>query len=93
MASFLMIAREDGVVASSEFLWLKVVDRRLWDMLNSVGRQTPFAEVGGPFAHWKAEHALKRKALVPMVDEAIRALEIAVREVKLSPKELQELKP
>lgn len=93
LASLLVLAREDGVVASSEFLWVKVVDRRLWYMLNCVGRQTPFSEVGGPFAHWKAELALKRKALVPMVDEAIKALEIAVREVKLSPKELQELKP
>lgn len=93
MASLLKAARDDGVVASSEFLWLKTVDRRMWYMLNCVGRQTPFAEVGGSFAHWRAEDAMGRRSLVPMIDEAIKALEIAVKEVKLSPNELKELEP
>lgn len=93
MASLLQEAREDGVVPSSEFLWLKPIDRRLWYMLNCVGRQTPFSEVAGPFAHWRAEQSMGRRSLVPMIDEAIKALEVAVKEVKLSPKELQELKP
>lgn len=91
LASLLQKSREDGVVPSSEFLWLKPIDRRLWYMLNCVGRQTPFAEVAGPFAHWKAEKAMGRRSLVPMIDEAIKALEIAVKEVKLSPREMQEL--
>ena len=81
------------MVPSSEFLWLKTVDRRLWYMLNCIGRQTPYAEVGGPFAHWRAEQAMGRRSLVPMIDEAIRALEIAIKEIKLSPKELQGLQP
>ena len=93
IASLIQHAREDGVVPSSEFLWLKTVDRRLWYMLNCVGRQTPYAEVAGPFAHWRAEQAMGRRSLVPMIDEAINALEIAVKEVKLSPKELQGLQP
>lgn len=93
IASLLEGARQDGVVPSAEFLWLKTIDRRLWYMLNSVGRQTPFPEVGGPFAHWKAEKAMGRRSLVPMIDEAIKALEIAIKEIKLSPKVMQELKP
>lgn len=93
MASLLEAAREDGVVPTSEFLWLKPIDRRLWYMLNCVGRQTPFAEVAGPFAHWRAEKVMSRRSLVPMIDEAIKALEVAVKEVKLTPKELQELEP
>ena len=93
MATLLKGAREDGVFATSEFLWLKKVDRRLWYMMNCVGRQTPFAEVAGPFAHWRAEQVMGRRCLVPMIDEAIKALEIAIKEVKLSPKEMQELKP
>ncbi len=93
MASLLEGARDDGVVPSSEFLWLKVVDRRLWYMLNCVGRQTPFSEVGGPFAHWKAEKEIGRRSLLPMIDEAIKALEMAVKEVKLTPKEIKELQP
>ncbi|HAU1152136.1 TPA: type IVB secretion system coupling complex protein DotM/IcmP [Legionella pneumophila] len=93
IASLLEAAREDGVVPSSEFLWLKPVDRRLWYMLNCVGRQTPYSEVAGPFAHWKAEKEMGRRSLVPMIDEAIRALEIAVKEVKLSPRQMEELEP
>ncbi len=92
MASLLYKARDDGVMASADFLWLKTVDRRAWYMLNSVGRQTPYVEVGAPFAHWKAELALKRKSIVPMIDEAIKALELAVKEVKLTDKELGALK-
>lgn len=93
MGSLLKASRDDGVVPSAEFLWLKTVDRRLWYMLNCVGRQTSFAEVGGPFAHWRAEQVMKRRALVPMIDEAIKALEVAIKEIKLTPSEMQELKP
>jgi intracellular multiplication protein IcmP len=93
MASLLAGARDDGVVPSSEFLWLKPVDRRLWYMLNCIGRQTPYAEVGGPFAHWRAEKEMGRRSLVPMIDEAIRALEIAIKEIKLTPRQMQELQP
>ncbi|OGV46995.1 MAG: phosphoesterase [Legionellales bacterium RIFCSPHIGHO2_12_FULL_42_9] len=93
IASLLEAARADGVVPSAEFLWLKFVDRRLWYMLNCVGRQTPFAEVSGPFAHWRAEKVLGRRSLVPMIDEAIKALEIAIKDVKLSEEVLQGLKP
>ena len=93
MASLLLASREDGVMPSADFLWLKVVDRRMWYMLNCVGRQTPFVEVGGPFAHWVAERTTGRRSLAPMIDEAIRALEVAVKEIKLSPKELQGLEP
>ena len=93
LASLLEASREDGVVPTAEFLWLKPIDRRLWYMLNSIGRQTPFCEVGGPFAHWRAEKAMGRRCLVPMIDEAIKALEIAIKEVKLTPKEMQELEP
>lgn len=93
MASLIEASREDGVVPTAEFLWLRPLDRRLWYMLNSIGRQTPFAEVGGPFAHWRAEKEMGRRSLVPMIDEAIKALESAVKEVKLTPKEMRELEP
>ncbi len=93
MTSLLVSARDDGVVPSSEFLWLKVIDRRLWYVLNCVGRQTPFSEVAGPFAHWRAEIELGRRSLVPMIDEAIRALEIAIKEIKLTPRQMGELEP
>ncbi len=87
MASMLQTAREDGVQSSSDFLWLKPVDRKLWYMLNTVGRQTPFVEVAGPFAHWTAEKLMGRRLLVPMVEEATNALEIALKEIVYHPDE------
>lgn len=93
LASLIEEARKDGVVPCAEFIWLKPVDRRLWYMLNCVGRQTPFAEVAGPFAHWRAEKLLNRRSLSPMIDEAVTALETAIKEVKLTEKQLKELEP
>jgi intracellular multiplication protein IcmP len=87
MASMLLLAREDGVLATADFLWLKPVDRSLWFMLNSVGRQTPFTEVSGPFAHWLAERKIGRKLNVPMIEEAVNALESALKEIIYVPDE------
>lgn len=81
MASMLEVARTDGVLATAEFLWLKPVDRRLWYALNSVGRQTPVVEIAGLFAHWLAEKKLQRPLRIPMVKEAVVALEACVKEI------------
>lgn len=84
-ASLILKAREDGVVPSSDYLWVKPLDRRLWFVLNNVGRQTPHAEVGGIFCHWDIEMLLKRPLSVPMVDEAVDALQNALNEVLYTP--------
>jgi intracellular multiplication protein IcmP len=85
MASMLEGARSDGVQASADFLWLKPIDRRMWYVLNTVGRQTPFIEVAGVFAHWKAEKESGKKLLVPMVEEATKAVELVLKEVVYRP--------
>lgn len=85
MASMLALARKDGVLASADFLWLKPTDRLLWFMLNSVGRQTVFSEVAGPFAHWNVECAMGRRLLVPMVEEAVNGLDAAIKEILYIP--------
>ncbi len=87
MASMLLAARDDGVQASADFLWLKPVDRRLWYILNTVGRQTPFVEVAGIFAHWLAEKEAGRRLYVPMVEEATNAMVLALKEVIYRPDE------
>ena len=87
MASMLELARADGVLATSEFLWLKPTDRRLWYMLNSVGRQTPYVEVAGPFSHWYYEKKLSRPLKVPQVEEAVTALDIAIKDIIYEPDE------
>ena len=85
MASMLEAARDDGVLATAEFLWLKIIDRRMWYMLNCVGRQVAFTEVAAPFGHWKVEKRLRRPLKTPMIEEAITALEIGVAEIIYKP--------
>ncbi len=92
LASMLEVARTDGVFASADFLWLKPVDRSLWFMLNSVGRQTPYSEVAGPFNHWIAEKELGRRLNIPMVEEAVTGLEVAIKELIYKPEEEEEEK-
>jgi len=79
--TLLQVARYDGVLATADFLWLKTIDRKLWFMLNTVGRQVPAVEIAGPFAHWQAEEQLGRKIFVPMIDNAIDGLEVALGEI------------
>ena len=85
MSSMLELARTDGVLASADFIWLKSTERNLWYVLNTVGRQTPFVETAGPYAHWLAERELRRKIYTPMVDEAVEALAVALAEVLYVP--------
>jgi intracellular multiplication protein IcmP len=85
MPTMLELARTAGVLASADFLWLKPIDRRLWFMLNCVGRQTPTVEVAGAFAHWIIEKQLGRKIITPMVDEAVNALDLALKDVVYKP--------
>jgi intracellular multiplication protein IcmP len=87
MASMLEIARTDGVLASADFLWLKPIDRKLWYMLNTVGRQTAVPEVAGAFAHWITEKEIGRRLTVPMVEQATNALEAALQEIIYKPDE------
>ena len=81
MASMLVAARSDGVLATSEFIWLKAVDRRIWYMLNSAGRQTAVVEISGAFSHWLAEKKLKRSIKTPMVKMAVKGFEEAMAAV------------
>lgn len=91
MAAMLEKAREDGVLATADFLWLKPVDRLLWYILNSVGRQTVVPEVAGAYAHWVAELELGRKINVPMVDEAVTGLELAIADQYYSPEDVEDI--
>lgn len=89
-ASMLLYAREDGVMASADFLWVKPLDRRLWYLLNNIGRQTPAVEVGGIFAHWYTELALKRPLSVPDVSGAVTALDVSLADIIYVPENEKE---
>ncbi len=87
MASMLVGARELGVLASAEFIWLKPIDRRMWYMLNTVGRATAVPEICGAFAHWLAERKLGLPLTVPMVEEAVQGMEIELSQIIYKPEE------
>lgn len=87
MASMLVGCRQDGVQATADFLWLKPQDRSLWYMLNNIGRQTAFIEVAGPYAHWLAEKEAGHKLIMPMVETASDALELAMKSIVYNPQD------
>ena len=71
-------ARSTGIVASASFLWLKAIDRKLWYVLNNVGRKAVFIETGAITAHWRAEVKLGYALKKPMIDRASEALDDAI---------------
>lgn len=79
--ALLLFARQDGVFATADFLWLKPFDRKFWYFLNNVGRQTAYCEAAGIHAHFLAECALRRPLGVPMVHEATKGLELALQDI------------
>lgn len=81
MATMLVEARKDGVLATSDFLWLKPIDRRLWYVLNTIGRQTAFTEVAGVISHWLAEKEIGHALFTPMVNEAVKGLEDTISNI------------
>ncbi len=80
LATMLQVARSDGVLASSMFIWLRPIDRVLWYVLDGVGRYTFFPECAGVLCHWLFEKSIGEKTIVPMVDISVAALEEALSE-------------
>lgn len=64
-----------GVLASSELLWIKTVDRGLWYIVSQQGRTSAFVEVVGAWAHYLAEREFGFKVIVPQLEEGINALD------------------
>jgi intracellular multiplication protein IcmP len=75
MLSVLAFARQrSGVLAPAQFNWLKLVDRRLWYALHSLGMPNPLVEALGARAHWAAECLVSAPIHVPSVDRAAAAI-------------------
>ena len=51
-------ARRKGVLNTAEFIWLKVVNRKVFYLCNNWGRRTLWVEVAGAMAHFNAETAI-----------------------------------
>lgn len=73
--TFLSVSRKDrGVLPAAAFLWLKVEDRPLWYILNSVGGEAVMVEAAGAISHWRAECQIGTKIRRPATFQAARAL-------------------
>jgi len=80
---------EAGVLAPAQFVWLKLVDRRLWYALHSLGFETdgfgrylhpnPRIEAAGARDHWAAERIAGRPLLSPEIAQALKAARKAAR--------------
>ncbi|HDR9140939.1 hypothetical protein WK80_16095 [Burkholderia multivorans] len=74
MYAMLNDARSLGVLPSNELRWLRVVDRRLWLVINNVGRTVAWTEVSGVYGHYVHE-LKKRRSLEKMeVGNAVKGL-------------------
>jgi hypothetical protein len=70
---FLEKARNTGVLASCEFIWLKKENRDLWYIMSQTGRTACFCESAGAWAHLLTEKKVGRKISTPMVQRSIDA--------------------
>lgn len=72
-------ARERGIVACSDFIWLRPMDRTLWYALQNAGRNNPknataFTEGAGVVAHYLVEQAAEQPIVTPQVHNAVKGL-------------------
>lgn len=70
-AGLLEKAREDGVLANSDFLWLKPKNRDLWYILSSVGRNLPFPNVAGIWSHYIYEKRVGFALAIPKIKNGV----------------------
>ena len=71
-------ARRKGVLATSQFLWLRPLDRPLWYALNQCGGRAAWAEGFAPWAHYTAEEQAGRALAEPHVAPAVASLREAL---------------
>lgn len=71
MVSLLLLARSKGVLANSQYIWLRPVDRTMFYTLNQVGGRRPWAESIGPWHHFIYEEMAKQPIIQPSMLSAI----------------------
>ena len=71
-------ARKKGVLASSQFLWLRPLDRPLWYALNQCGGRTAWAEGFAAWAHYTAEEKAGKALPEPQVASVVESLRAAL---------------
>lgn len=67
-------ARKKGVLASSQYLWIRPLDRALWYALNQCGGRAAWAEGFAAWAHYAAEEKVRKALPTPQVLPAVASL-------------------
>jgi intracellular multiplication protein IcmP len=78
-------AKEEGVFASADILWLKFLDRPLWYVMNNVGRVAFHIEGAGVQAHFYYEMESRKPLLEAKVDNAVVGMEEYLVELGSNP--------
>lgn len=89
--SMLQEARRLGVLPPAELRWLRVFDRRLWTLVDNVGRIVAFTEVAGIYHHYIHEIKRKRALEKPSVDGAVNGLVEGVSRYAFTEDEVEEI--
>jgi hypothetical protein len=71
-------ARKKGVLASSQFLWLRPLDRPLWYALHQCGGRAAWAEGIAAWAQYAAEEKAGKALSEPRLAQAVTALREAL---------------
>lgn len=71
-------ARQKGVLASSQFLWLRPMDRPLWYALNQCGGRAAWAEAFAPWAHFTAEEKAGHSFDEAQISGSVKSLKEAL---------------
>lgn len=69
------LARKKGVLASSQFLWVRPVDRSLWYALNQCGGRVAWIEGAAAWSHYQAETQACKAIVEPCIYKAVISLE------------------
>ena len=67
-------ARKKGVLATSQFIWLRPLDRPLWYALSQCGGRAAWVEGLAAWSHFQAEEHAGKTLSVPHVKAAVESL-------------------
>lgn len=76
--ALLSLARKKGVLASSQFLFLRPCDRPLWYCLNQCGGRVSWAEGAAAWSHYMEEERQNRALVEAHVANAVNGLKKAL---------------
>lgn len=71
-------ARKKGVLAGSQFLFVRPIDRPLWYALNQCGGRAAWVEAFAPWAHYMAEEKDGKALKAADMSDAAYSLEVAL---------------